>query len=118
MAGGFTVHGCSTGLPGIIPVEQKSVHWLSMGAASRNNLQMLYGGFVNSAGNRLTSMGLQRYSQSRQPHGSWLFQDLPGTIPPFHCSNREAVNGGTASGGRSCRRYFWEQPVTKEPAAL
>ena len=37
-ASGFTVHGCSTGLPGIIPVEQKSVHWLSMGAASRNDL--------------------------------------------------------------------------------
>ena len=35
----FTVHGRSTGLPGIIPVEQKSVHWLSMGAASRNDLQ-------------------------------------------------------------------------------
>ena len=38
-ASGFMVHGCSTGLPGIIPVEQKSVHWLSMGAASRNDLQ-------------------------------------------------------------------------------
>ena len=35
-AGGFTVHSRSTGLPGIIPVEQKSVHWLSMGAAGRN----------------------------------------------------------------------------------
>ena len=33
------VHGRSTGLPGIIPVEQKSVHWLSMGAAGRNDLQ-------------------------------------------------------------------------------
>ena len=32
------VHGRSTGLSGIIPVEQKSVHWLSMGAAGRNNL--------------------------------------------------------------------------------
>ena len=38
IAGGFMVHGRSTGLPGIIPVEQKSVHWLSMGAASRNDL--------------------------------------------------------------------------------
>ena len=37
-AGAFTVHGRSTGLPGIIPVEQKSVHWLSMGAAGRNGL--------------------------------------------------------------------------------
>ena len=25
-------------LPGTIPVEQKSVHWLSMGAAGRNDL--------------------------------------------------------------------------------
>ena len=25
-AGGFMVHGRSTGLPGIIPVQQKSVH--------------------------------------------------------------------------------------------
>ena len=38
-AGGFMVHGRSTGLPGIIPVEQKSVHWLSMGAAGRNDLK-------------------------------------------------------------------------------
>ena len=37
-ASSFTVHGRSTGLPGIIPMEQKSVHWLSMGAASRNDL--------------------------------------------------------------------------------
>ena len=52
-AGGFTVHGHSTGLPGIIPVEQKSVHWLSMGAAGRNDLLSgrPYGGFVNSAAN-------------------------------------------------------------------
>ena len=33
------------------------------------------------------------------------FPALPGTIPPFHHSIHEAVNGGTASGGRSCRRY-------------
>ena len=26
-AGGFTVQGRSTGLTGIIPVEQKSLHW-------------------------------------------------------------------------------------------
>ena len=38
-AGGFTVHGRSTGLPSIIHVEQKSVHWLSMGAAIQNTLQ-------------------------------------------------------------------------------
>ena len=38
-AGSLTVHGCSTGLSGIIPVEQKSVHWLSMGAAGRNDPQ-------------------------------------------------------------------------------
>ena len=41
-AGGFTVHGCSTGSPGIIPVEQKSVHWLSMGATGRNDLLRLF----------------------------------------------------------------------------
>ena len=58
---------------------------------------------------------LQRYSQSRQPHGSRPFHDLPSTIPSFHCSNREAVNGGTASGGRSCCWYFWEWPVTNSP---
>ena len=34
----FTVHGRSTGLPGTIPVQHKSVHWLSMGAAGRNDL--------------------------------------------------------------------------------
>ena len=49
---------------------------------------------------------LQRYSQSRRPHGSWPFHHLPGTIPSFHCSNREAVNGGTASGGGSNWRLF------------
>ena len=36
------IHGRSTGLPGIIPVEQKSVHWLSMGAAGRNDLLRLF----------------------------------------------------------------------------
>ena len=44
-------------------------------------------------------VNLQRYSQSCRPHGSGPFQDLPGTIPLFHHSNPEAVNGGTASGG-------------------
>ena len=34
------------------------------------------------------------------------FPALPGTIPPFHCSICEAFNGGTASGGHSCRQYF------------
>ena len=38
-AGNLTVQSHSTGLPGIIPVEQKSVHWLSMGAAGRNDPQ-------------------------------------------------------------------------------
>ena len=52
-----------------------------------------------------------------KPPASW-FPALPGTIPPFHCSIREAVNGQTASGGHSCCWYFWEQPVTKEPVAL
>ena len=61
---------------------------------------------------------LQCYSQSRRPHGSQPFHDFPGTIPPFHRSNHEAINGGTASGGRSCSQYLWERPVTKEPAAL
>ena len=35
----FTVHGGSTGLPGITPVEKKSVYWMSMGATGRNDLQ-------------------------------------------------------------------------------
>ena len=61
---------------------------------------------------------LQCYSQSRRPHGSRPFHDFPGTIPPFHRSNHEAINGGRVSGGRSCSQYFWERPVTKEPAAL
>ena len=61
---------------------------------------------------------LQHYSQSRRPHGSQPFHDLPGTIPLFHHSNPEAINGGTASGGCSNWQLFWEQPVTKEPAAL
>ena len=52
-----------------------------------------------------------------KPPVSW-FPALPGTMPPFHRSIRDAVNGGTASGGRSCRQYFWEWPVTKEPTAL
>ena len=45
------------------------------------------------------------------------FPALPGTIPLFHRSICEAVNGGMASGGHSSHRYFWEWPVTKEPAA-
>ena len=32
------VPGCSMISTGTIPVEQKSVHWLSMGAAGRNGL--------------------------------------------------------------------------------
>ena len=39
-----------------------------------------------------------------KPLASW-FSALPGTTPPFHGSICETVNGGTASGGRSCRRY-------------
>ena len=61
---------------------------------------------------------LQRYSQSRWPHGCRPFHDLTGTIPLFHHSNPEAINGGTASGDRSCQQLFWEQPVTKKPTAL
>ena len=49
---------------------------------------------------------LQRYSQSRRPRGSRPFHPLPGTIPSLHCSNREAVNGGMASGGGSNPRLF------------
>ena len=33
------------------------------------------------------------------------FLALPGTIPPFHCSIHEAINGGMASGGCSCYQY-------------
>ena len=47
-----------------------------------------------------------------------LFHDFPGTIPSFYHSNPEAINGGMASGGGSNWQLFWEQPVTKEPAAL
>ena len=61
---------------------------------------------------------LQRYSQSRRSHGSQLFHDLTDTIPSFHHSNPEAINGGTASGGHSYQQLFWERPVTKEPMAL
>ena len=64
------------------------------------------------------SCDLQRYSQSRRPHGSQPFHDLIGTIPSFHHSVPEAVNGRTISEGCSCRWHFWERPVTKEPAAL
>ena len=35
---GLTVPGCSMISTDIIPVEQKIVHWLSMGAAGRNGL--------------------------------------------------------------------------------
>ena len=37
-ATGLMVHGHSMILTGRIPVEHKSVHWLLMGAASRNHL--------------------------------------------------------------------------------
>ena len=37
-AAGLMVPGLSMILTGTIPMEQKSVHWLSMGAASRNHL--------------------------------------------------------------------------------
>ena len=46
------------------------------------------------------------------------FYDLTGTIPSFHPSIPEAINGGTASGGHSCHQLFWERSVTKEPVAL
>ena len=65
---------------------------------------------------------LQRYSQSRWPHGSRNLHDLTGTIPSFHHSIPRAMNGGTVSEGRSCHLYFLpfykERPVAKEPAAL
>ena len=41
---------------------------------------------------------LQRYTQSRRPDSSLPFDDLTGTIPSFHCSISEAVNGGTVHG--------------------
>ena len=53
-AAGLRVPGHSIILTGTIPVEQKSVDWLSMGAASRN---ALWGGgipagvFLEAAGN-------------------------------------------------------------------
>ena len=39
--GGLFEH-VTPALPGTIPVEQKSVHWLSMGAAGRNDLLRLF----------------------------------------------------------------------------
>ena len=49
---GLRVPGHSMILTGIIPVEQKSVDWLSMGAASRNALGgILAGVFLEAAGN-------------------------------------------------------------------
>ena len=58
---------------------------------------------------------LQRYSQSHRPHGSRLCLVLfhHFTVPSVKLSM-----GEKASGGRSCRWYFWERPVTREPAAL
>ena len=49
---------------------------------------------------------LQLYLQSRRPHGSRPFHGLTGTIPSFHHSIFEAVNGGTVSrmGGGSFLR--------------
>ena len=35
---GLMVPGCFMILTGTIPVEHKSVHWMSMGAAGRNHL--------------------------------------------------------------------------------
>ena len=61
---------------------------------------------------------LQRYSQNLRPHGSWPFHDLTGTIPSFHLSVHEAMNGGMVFGGCSSGLHFWEQLVIKEPVAL
>ena len=40
----------------------------------------------------------QHYSQSCWPHGSRQFHDLTDTIPLFHRSVPEIVNGGIISG--------------------
>ena len=50
---------------------------------------------------------LQCYSQSHQPHSSQLFHDLTGTIPSFHCSNPEAVNGERPLGVIPAGDFFW-----------
>ena len=84
--------------------------WNGPGGGS-NQEECLAGSFVNSAVTVLFT----------KPLASWFppFHYLPGTSPSFHCSNREAVNGGMGGGGgRSCRRHFWERLVTKGPAAL
>ena len=91
-----------------------------MGAAGRNGL---WGTFLLATfwERSATNSDL---SQSHQPHGSQLFHDLTGTFPLFHHSNHEAINGGMASGGGSCRWLFWERPMTnsaihmKTPATL
>ena len=45
-----------------------------------------------------------------KPLASWFLaiHDLTGTIPLFHHSKAEAVNGETASGGGSNWWLFWE----------
>ena len=51
-AAGLMVPSCSMILTGTIPVEHKSVHWQSMGAAGRNHLWGLpAGSFWGTAGN-------------------------------------------------------------------
>ena len=53
-AAGLTIPGRSMISTGTIPMEQKSVHWLSMGATGRNGLGgggILAGGFLEMAGN-------------------------------------------------------------------
>ena len=61
---------------------------------------------------------LERYSQSRRPHGSRPFHDLTGTVPSFHHSIPDAVNGGMAPGDHSYQWLCWERLVTKKLAAL
>ena len=55
---------------------------------------------------------LQRYSQSRRPHGSRPFHELTSTIPSFHRFNPEAVKWGNGLWGGSNWWLFWERPVT------
>ena len=52
----LTVPGRSRISTGTIPVEQKSIHWLSMGAAGRNSLWggIPEGSFLGTAGNEGT----------------------------------------------------------------
>ena len=74
---------------------------------------------------------LHCYSQSCQPHSSWLFHDLTGIISSFQHSIPEAVNGGTVSWGEAflsvafflfCREWLVTNSVvhkaTVQPATI